>query len=163
MAPQHIESFHRALDIVAREPKYLTLLEAPPLPETREFVLNIIKDGNPQFVALVEGDVVGWCDIQRHFFPAHAHRGTLGIGIIPAHRGHGLGLRLLNAILEKAADAGFVRIELDVHADNARAIALYDKVGFVREGVVRDAVFVDGEYRDAITMALVRREKVAHQ
>jgi RimJ/RimL family protein N-acetyltransferase len=163
IAPEHIESFHRALDAVARERKYLTLLEAPALPQTREFVLNNIQSGNPQFVALAEGEVVGWCDVRRHFFPAHAHRGTLGMGIIPAYRGRGLGIRLLNATLERAFDAGFVRIEFDAHADNVRAIALYDKLGFVREGIVRDAVFVDGEYRDAITMALVRRPKVSHR
>lgn len=84
------------------------------------------------------------------------------MGIVPAYRGRGLGARLLNATLEAAFDAGFVRVELNVHADNGRAVALYDRVGFVREGTQRDAVFVDGEYRDAIAMALVRRAKVWH-
>jgi RimJ/RimL family protein N-acetyltransferase len=157
IAPEHIESFHRALDTVARERKYLTLLEAPPLPQTRDFVMENIKSGNPGFVALAQGEVVGWCDVRRHFFPAHAHRGTLGMGIIPAYRGRGLGARLLSATLGAAFDAGFVRVELNVHADNVRAIALYERVGFVREGVVRDAVFIDAEYRDAIAMALIRR------
>ena len=83
--------------------------------------------------------------------------GTLGVGLVPAYRGRGLGSRLIEAALERARAAGFVRIELDVYADNARAIALYERLGFVREGVVRDAVFVDGEYRDAIAMALVER------
>ena len=155
--PEHIEGFHRAVDSVARERKFLTLLEALPLPQTREFVLDNIKSGNPQFIALTGGEVVGWCDVRRHVFPAHAHRGTLGMGIVPAHRGRGLGVRLLNATLEAAFGAGFVRVELDVHADNARAIGLYERVGFVREGLIRDAVHVDGKYRDAITMALIRR------
>jgi RimJ/RimL family protein N-acetyltransferase len=48
-----------------------------------------------------------------------------------------------------------------VHADNARAIALYERIGFVREGVARDAVFVDGQYRDAISMARVDRGNAA--
>jgi RimJ/RimL family protein N-acetyltransferase len=160
IAPEHIESFQRAIDSVARERKFLTLLEALPLPQTREFVLNNIRSGNPQFVALAKGEVVGWCDIRRHFFPAHAHRGALGMGIVRAYRGRGLGTRLINATLEAAFGAGFVRVELDVHADNARAISLSERVGFVREGIVRDAVYVDGEYRDAITMALLRRLKV---
>jgi RimJ/RimL family protein N-acetyltransferase len=161
IAPEHIEGFHRALDLVARERKYLTLLEAPPLSRTREFVLDLIKNGDLQFLALADGEVVGWCDVRRHFFAAHAHRGTLGMGIVPAYRGRGLGLRLIQAILDEAHRAGFVRIELDVHADNARAIALYEKVGFVREGIARDAVFVDGKYRDAVTMALVDRRNAA--
>ena len=83
------------------------------------------------------------------------------MGIVPAYRGRGLGLRLLDATLEAAFDASFVRVESDVHADNARAIALYERAGFVREGVTRDAVFVDGDYRDAIAMALIRRTKAS--
>lgn len=83
------------------------------------------------------------------------------MGIVPAYRGRGLGLKLINATLARARKAGFVRIELSVHADNARAISLYDKAGFVREGVQRDAVYVDGEYRDAIVMAIVERENTA--
>jgi RimJ/RimL family protein N-acetyltransferase len=159
IAPEHIESFHCAIHSVARERKFLTLLEALPLPQTREFVLNSIQSGNPHFVALADGEVVGWCDIRRHFFPAHAHRGTLGMGIVRAYRGCGLGTWLINATLEAAFGAGFVRVELNVHAENARAIALYEKVGFVREGIIRDAVHVDGEYRDAIMMALIRRTR----
>jgi GNAT superfamily N-acetyltransferase len=102
IAPEHIESFHRALDIVARERKYLTLLEAPPLEQTWQFVLDNTENSDLQFVALAEDEVVGWCDVRRHVFPAHAHRGTLGMGIVPAWRGRGLGLRLVKAILEQA-------------------------------------------------------------
>ena len=83
------------------------------------------------------------------------------MGIVPDYRGRGLGLRLINAALAEARNIGFVRIELSVHSDNARAISLYDKVGFVREGVQRDAVYIDGEYRDAIVMAIVERENAA--
>ncbi len=85
----------------------------------------------------------------------------LGMGIVPSYRGRGLGRKLINATVAQARKDGFVRIELFVHSDNARAITLYDKVGFVREGVQRDAVYIDGEYRDAIMMAIVERENAA--
>jgi RimJ/RimL family protein N-acetyltransferase len=159
IAPEHIGSYRRALDVVARERKYLTMLEAFPPTETRDFVMSLIARGDPQFVALAEAGVVGWCDIQRIPFPSHAHRGTLGVGVLPAYRGKGLGRRLLETTLSAAARAGFVRVELSVRADNARAIALYEKLDFVREGVARDAVFVDGVYHDAILMALVDRSR----
>jgi len=54
MAPAHVEGFRRAVDVVARERKYLTFLEAPPLEESREFVLEFIARGDPQFVASTE-------------------------------------------------------------------------------------------------------------
>jgi len=37
---EHVEGFHRALDFVARERKYLAFLEAPPLDSTRQFVMH---------------------------------------------------------------------------------------------------------------------------
>jgi RimJ/RimL family protein N-acetyltransferase len=161
MTPGDVESFHRALDVVARERKYLSFLEAPSLDQVRSFAMDRIGRGDPGFVAVVRGEVVGWCDISRYDRLIHAHRGTLGMGIIPSYRGRGLGLRLINATLAQARKTGFVRVELSVHSDNARAISLYDKVGFVREGVQRDAVLIDGEYRDTIMMAIVERENAA--
>ena len=65
IAADHIESFHRALDFVARERRYLAFLEAPPLEETRAFVLDMIKHGYPQWVVLSAGEVVGWCDVTK--------------------------------------------------------------------------------------------------
>ncbi|MGX5826015.1 GNAT family N-acetyltransferase [Mesorhizobium sp. 43Arga] len=161
IAPDHIESFHRALDLVARERKYLSFLEAPPLDQTRRFVSDRIAAGDPGFVAVVRGEVVGWCDISRHDRLICAHRGSLGMGIVASHRGRGLGPRLINVTLAQARKVGLVRVELSVHADNVRAVALYDKVGFVREGVQRDAIRIDGQYGDTIMMAIVERENAA--
>ncbi|EJT04821.1 N-acetyltransferase GCN5 [Rhizobium sp. CCGE 510] len=64
IAAAHVDSFHNALDVVAREKKYLSMLEAAPLPQMREFVMGMIAKGNPQFVATAEDQVVGWCDIR---------------------------------------------------------------------------------------------------
>ena len=159
MAPEFIEGYWRALDAVARERRYLTLLEAFPLPQTRDFVLGLMAKGDAMFVVLAKGEVVGWCDIQRHAFPAHAHRGTLGIGIVREYRGRGVGALLMERTLRDAFGKGLVRIEFNVRADNLSAIRLYEKFGFVSEGVLRDAVFVDGEYHDAIVMALVDQSR----
>lgn len=157
MTEKHIEGFYRALDTVARERTYLTLLEAPPLEDTRKFALSSIVGGNVYLVALDGGELVGWCDIRRHFFPSRAHCGSLGMGLLPAYREQGLGGCLIEAAIAQAREARMIRIELGVHADNARAIRLYERVGFVREGVSRDAFCVDGVYKGVINMALIFR------
>jgi hypothetical protein len=41
ISPAHIEGFHRTLDLVARERRYLALLEAPPLESMRAFNSDI--------------------------------------------------------------------------------------------------------------------------
>ena len=152
---EHIESFHHALDTVSRERKYLSFLEAPPLEDVRLFVRDMIENGHPQVVA-VEGDkVVGWCDIRRNGRATHAHGGTLGMGILPGYRDRGLGMRLITAALDLAKERGLHRVQLNVYATNTRAIALYEKVGFVREGVARDEVKIDGQFIDSIGMAVI--------
>ena len=155
MRLDHIESFHRALDVVARERRYLLLLQAPPLDATRAFIQSSLAADNVHFVGVAHDAVVGWCDIRRRPFPTIAHRGDLGMGILPAYRGQGIGARLLRAATTGAAERGIARIEFEVRADNSRALALYEKSGFIREGIVRDAVFVDGRYVDAIAMAMI--------
>jgi hypothetical protein len=72
IAQDHIESFHRALDFVARERRYLAFLEAPPFESTRAFVLDNIKLGYPQLVAVSAGRVVGWCDVVPNPRPIYA-------------------------------------------------------------------------------------------
>lgn len=81
------------------------------------------------------------------------------MGIIPAYRGRGLGRRLLLAALNQARISGFIRVELSVHADNTRAMALYEKIGFIREGVQRRSVLIDGRFIDTVNMALMLDEQ----
>lgn len=155
IAEAHIEGFRSVLDTVARERLYLALLEAPSLDETRVFVRRNIKAGYPQCVALIEDAVVGWCDVLPIDRPAMAHGGVLGVGVLPEHRGKGIGSALIRATMDRARAAGMTRIELAVREHNARAIALYERLGFVREGLKRKAVRIDGTYEDLVCMGLV--------
>jgi RimJ/RimL family protein N-acetyltransferase len=50
------------------------------------------------------------------------------------------------------------RISLTVYETNPRAIRAYEKVGFVREGVQRQAIYRDGRYLDLILMSILRAE-----
>lgn len=81
------------------------------------------------------------------------------MGILPACRGRDLGRRLIETTLRAAQKGGFARVELDVYEDNAGAIALYEKVGFAPEGMVRRAARIDGRFIDAISMALLFDER----
>ena len=155
IAPDHAESFHRALDTVARERRYLAFLEAPPLESTRAFVLNNIEQGYPQLVALSEHEVVGWCDVLPKPRPVHAHIGVLGVALLPAFRGQGHGERLMRQTLEAARAFGLHRVELTVRQNNTNAIALYRKIGFEIEGLMRDAIKVDGIYEKVVLMGLL--------
>jgi ribosomal protein S18 acetylase RimI-like enzyme len=155
IAPEHVESFHRALDFVARERRYLSFLEAPPLESARAFVLDMINHGHPQWVALSTGEVVGWCDVTPKTRPIYAHSGVLGIALLPPFRGQGIGKRLIPRTLDAARAFGLRRVELTVRENNKSAIALYKKVGFEIEGLQRRAVHLDGADENIVCMAVL--------
>jgi ribosomal protein S18 acetylase RimI-like enzyme len=53
-----------------------------------------------------------------------------GICVAKAHRGKGVGSRLLAALYQEAAERGYAAVRLDVVQDNFRARALYERQGF---------------------------------
>ncbi|ABQ33088.1 MULTISPECIES: GNAT family N-acetyltransferase [Bradyrhizobium] len=150
----YIESFHRTLDFVARERRYLSFVQAPPLDSTRAFILNNIQEGYPQFVALSAGDVVGWCDVTPKSGPIDARVGVLGMGLLPQFRRQGNGTRLMAATLEAARRVGFSRVELNVYRSNTDAIRLYQKAGFVLKAVQPREARDDGFDKTLLVMAL---------
>ena len=154
---KHITGFREVLDGVARERRWIAFLEAPPLPRVRSFVENGLRNGMVQFVAVDDGRVVGWCDVNPKTHETLLHSGVLGMGVAASHRGQGLGSALLRATLEAAATRGIRRVELIVRADNTAAIALYQRHSFEFEGRLRDYLVVDGRAYDALLMARLRR------
>ena len=119
----------------------------------RRFVLNNLRNGYPQFVAVEDDRVLGWCDIVPKRHVTLRHVGALGMGIAAPHRSRGIGKALLQATIAGAAARGISRIELLVRADNEHAIALYQRFGFELEGRLRNYLIVDGAVHDVLAMA----------
>jgi ribosomal protein S18 acetylase RimI-like enzyme len=158
IAEEHIESLHRCFDAVARERKYLGRVQAPPLEAVRQFALRSIESAAIRLVAIGQDEnqvrVVGWCDISPMEREGFTHRGTLGMGVHADFRKRGIGTRLINKAISRAKENGLERIELEVFASTTPAIKLYEKMGFVVEGVKKKARKLDGVYDDMIQMAL---------
>ncbi len=88
-----------------------------------------------------------------------ARKAELAIVIGREHHGRGYGYEAINLLL----DFGFHqmnlnRVYLKVHEDNARAIRLYERVGFAHEGRLRQEMFRDGRYQDLLVMGILRDE-----
>ena len=91
----HLAGFHAAVDSVAKERRYLAMLEAPSFTRTRRFVLDSLKAGAVHVVAVADGEVIGWCDLRPKAAPTLRHSAVLGMGIVAAYRGQGIGSRML--------------------------------------------------------------------
>ncbi len=156
LAESHFEDLREVLDSVAREKRFLALTQAPPRDEAFAFYRSIVEHDHPHFVALLDEQVVGWCDILPTLGEARKHLGLLGIGLALPARHQGLGARLMRASIAKAWEKGLTRIELTVRTDNHNARALYERMGFEHEGLKRKDLLVDGLYHDSHAMALLR-------
>lgn len=150
-----VPGFHACLDAVAREQCYLAQVQAPPLERIEHFVREGLAADAVQFVARHEGQVIGWADIFPDWAAAVAHRGHVGMGLLPAWRGQRIGQRLLQACLDKARLRGLTRIELESRIDNHRAIALYERLGFRREALKVRAMRFGDRWFDTVQMSLL--------
>ena len=107
-------------------------------------------------VAVIEGKAVGMLFLS-HFSERRSHVGTLGMAVHDAYAGRGAGTALMAAAVDLADNwLQLKRLELGVYADNARAIALYERFGFEREGLNRAYAWRDGAYADSLAMARLR-------
>ena len=151
---RHIESLSECVAEVARERRYLSIVEGFTLDQSAAWVAADRLRGNPFLVALDQDRVVGWCEVRRDILPGRAHTGLLGMGLRGPYRGRGLGRQLIERALAASRERGFERIELLVRSPNTRAIRLYTQAGFQEEGRKRDAVRLDEGSEDEVLMAL---------
>ncbi|KPC66555.1 GNAT family N-acetyltransferase [Streptomyces chattanoogensis] len=115
-------------------------------------------------LAVVEratGDVVGEA-VLNEWDPGNESC-SFRISFVPGAHGRGLGTEATRLIVgygfEKLA---LHRISLEVYAFNPRARRVYEKVGFVPEGVLRGALLWEGERVDAAVMSILAPEWLEH-
>lgn len=101
------------------------------------------------------GELAGYLEMaggkaRRNRFTTH-----VVIGVLARASGQGVGSALLREALSWAAAHGLHRVELTVMAHNTRAIALYERTGFVLEGRSRECLMIDGRFHDELSMSLL--------
>lgn len=72
------KGFHKCLDSVAREGKFIAKEKAPDIERLKGFINSNIANDFPQFVAIESNEVVGWCDAIPYQTKSLRHRAELG-------------------------------------------------------------------------------------
>jgi [ribosomal protein S18]-alanine N-acetyltransferase len=108
---------------------------------------NELANGNFYLVAELDGEVVGYGGLSL----ADREAWVQNIAVRRERQRHGIGRRLLEALLAEAAARGAPTVLLEVAVDNAAAQRLYAEYGFDTVGVRR------GYYQPTNTDALVMR------
>jgi putative acetyltransferase len=122
----------------------------------RKRLVDNAPERNERFVALVDGEIVASAGLHGAREARRAHVWGVGMTVRAPFQGCGVGAVLMDVLLQTAERLAIPRVELEVYVDNTRAVALYEKHGFVREGVRRLESFRDGAYTDALVMARLR-------
>jgi putative acetyltransferase len=164
--------YEASLQLARIRPGFVESAETSPLPVTRprtklppaELTIRpaeVLTNNPPSthsIVALHQGEVIGSAALIGMDSPRFKHVATLGIGVREDMQGSGAGDRLMSALTKLAdEELGLIRIELDVSCHNTHAIRLYERHGFVKEGVMKQETYVRGQYRDSFAMGRVRR------
>lgn len=104
-------------------------------------------------IAESDGDVVGNVLVNVDRTATTGHIGMLSILLAQGWRDIGIGSELVRAAQDWARERGLRKVSLGVFPDNARAIAVYERCGFVHEGVRRMQYRSGEDFRDEVLMA----------
>ncbi len=113
-------------------------------------------EGSPtetMFVAESIGTILGFAVGIGGSANRTRHSLSIVIGVLRAHWNKGVGRELMKSVEAWAQAKNMHRLELSVMANNTQAIKFYEKHGFGREGIKRNALLVEGKYVNEIYMS----------
>ena len=130
----------------------------PTLAQEEAWIDSLVCAPDSQLLLACDDDeVVGLIEVRAKTHPQLAHTAALGVSVLDAYRGRGVGTALFARMFEVLdATPTIRRVELDVFDNNPRAVALYERLGFAHEGRKRAAVRVNDEMVDILMMAWTR-------
>lgn len=113
-------------------------------------------------IRLLETDkLIGSCQLHSINYIHRSAELQIRIGEL-CDRGQGYGTQAVRLLLNFAfKDLNLRRVYLYVFSTNAAAIRVYENVGFAREGILRQAAHINGDYVDVIVMGILRNEYVS--
>ncbi|MCV3263248.1 GNAT family N-acetyltransferase [Vibrio harveyi] len=123
-----------------------------------EFDSMFLNDSQLNFVAVEsDGELLGHLAINSTPKPRLKHSASFGIAVAKTSRGKGVGRFLMEYLLSYCDEQlNLTRLELEVHANNVAALALYKSFGFEVEGTKRKAVLVEDDLIDIVIMSRVQ-------
>ena len=127
-------------------------------PEIEGKIINSMKDkdNSIMLLAVIDGEIAGNCTFRGGERKRTRHTGEFGITVRKPYWGMGIGSLLMEALICWAEDTEIIRkINLRVRNDNKKAIKLYEKFGFEREGIIRRDFLINGRFYDSILMGLL--------
>lgn len=116
-------------------------------------IQKAVEGDNLLLVVENDKEIIGFLSAQRGVPNRIKHTAYIVVGIRKAFQGKGIGTEFLKKLDLWAQQKNITRLELTVICNNIMAKHLYEKNGFVIEGIKKKSMFIDGEYVDEFYMA----------
>jgi RimJ/RimL family protein N-acetyltransferase len=87
--------------------------------------------------------------------PETAHILNIGLHIVPAYRGQGIGAEMLNYAINWAKKRAFKKLEANIFTINKRSLHLFQRSGFVEEGTRQKRIRIGTQYIDEVLLGKV--------
>jgi RimJ/RimL family protein N-acetyltransferase len=149
----------RCINQAGGETPYLTFAGGQfpaSLADEQRFIEYVANSWNAiMLVAELDDQIVGILTFEGGRTRRVSHTGELGILVLKAYWGLGIGARMVAALINWAGRGGIRKINLRVRDDNERAITMYRKLGFQDEGHVTREYRIGDQFYDNLIMGLV--------
>lgn len=150
---QCVKTYISASHYMAIKPEEFALT----LHQGREWIQAFIEADNSLLIVAEKGDtIIGNLDVTGAKRQRLQHNGLIGMGMLPEYQHKGLGAVLLQAGIDWANRNPYLkRLWLQVIAGNEPAIKLYEKMGFVQEGLQKNFIKTgEDTYADNLIMGM---------
>lgn len=131
------------------------------LEEIKNYLEKIVKDDSREDYAICLNDteeMIGELTLFDIDSPNHAAGFRISMNEVK-YTSKGYGTEAIKLIIDYVFfDLKLNRLQLEVFSHNVRGIRAYEKVGFIKEGVLREALYYEGKYSDEIIMSIVRSD-----
>lgn len=124
--------------------------------QEKELIQTQLDSENQIYLlATIEKEIVAILNFSARNRPRIRHSGELSMVIQKKYWDLGIGSILVDTLIQWARSTHIIKkINLRVRIDNQRAIHLYVKKGFVKEGTLRKEIYVNGTYYDLVWMGM---------
>lgn len=118
----------------------------------RKLAMSNNSENSIVLIALDHEQIIARAELDGYYSARVRHRAKFSISVKKEYWNQGIGTEMIKRIVEQAKKMKIRVIELEAITDNARAIALYHKMGFADIGIYKDYFYVNGIYKDAVIM-----------
>ena len=97
--------------------------------------------------------IIGRAVLTHNDRPSVRHRAEFGIAVHDDYQNQGIGTELTKFMLDIAERHGLVKVTLEVFSENNKAIHVYEKCGFIKEGLLTNHYFFRERFYDIVLMS----------